>query len=601
MSMGKAPAGVASLFTRRELGKAGLWLGSAALVGPGASRAVSSDENPDWPAWARTRDRLLSDADSLRRAAVDIRQFGARLDGQADDTAALERALASEARAIVIPAGPAIALRLTRQVTIDRSVALLGAEQGARIVCDGDYGAAFLIAPRSGRADDFVRDIHFDKLIAERPASLAIGGVLIAAYSVRGLYITRCRTLRISLAVVRHMRQKLNLYSRGKGSKTVDPAVAAGFSATATNDLSEDIYLCDNRVDFGKYQGAVLRFEFARRVVATGNIGNHAKISWWGGGARMSEGGALSCLRRVRDVYVADNILNGCNGGVYGNNGQHVVVARNRISDMTDVGVDFEGCMDCQAYGNDVRSVGNFCYATFYAAKNIEFRDNYGEQDGSGAGLWKRFGAGRYGGSKGIFLAAMRSANFSKVEGAVNVSFVKNHFRWSAPTDFGACAASFFTRLSLVENRFENVLCDWRYRLTKELTIKDNLFRFSNPAGAAQVLVAGAAAQAIFEGNRIRLAQPLPKGSASLAFTVLGSRVDLLMARNEISGTGVSSAPLAVEARRPIHGSIIIRANTVVNIALDQGVKAMARLDANASSGSAAQITPLIQALPEFR
>jgi hypothetical protein len=248
-----------------------------------------------------------------------------------------------------------------------------------------------------------VRDVAFGGLHVVRAEGQTPGGVLVRAINIRGLTVVDCRTERTSLAFVTHAR--MATYDRTKGSETVDPAVLAGFSATDVDDLNEDITVLGNQVDFGMYMGDVLRFNFARRVVAQGNKGRFARISWWGGGAKRLEGGMPQFLRRVRDAYIADNAICNVNGGIYGNNGQSIAVVRNTVWDTNDVGIDFEGCIDCIATLNHCRNAGNFVYAAFYVARNVRFVGNYGEQDGSAASIDTRLGSQPIGTPRGLYLA----------------------------------------------------------------------------------------------------------------------------------------------------------------------------------------------------
>ena len=557
--------------------KALLFGGAAVFAGiaGGAWRlgAQTLSQPADWPSWAPSLREHYRRVDDLRSGAVDIRRFGAAADGVTDDSRAFRQALASGARAILLPANATIAL--ASAVSIDRPVAILGSESGSGVRLVGEAKSLFEIRPAAPDPGQWVKDCIFDSISFSRPSGS--GGAAITAYNIRGLRVSRCRSDGLNLAVVRHMRQLLNLYSRRKGSLERDPAIVAGFNASGS-DLNEDILICDNQVDYGRYQGAILRFEFARRVTVFNNDGRFAKISWWGGGARISEGGALEHLRRVRDVYIADNRLHGANGGVYGNNGQNVVVARNVIRDMTDVGVDFEGCLDCLAYNNDVRNVGNFCYATFYAAANIVFRDNYGEQNGSGATLHERFGRGRYGAPKGIYLAALRSANFAKVRDAITVSFLNNRFVWTGRSGFGACAPSFFEELELRGNVFDNVVCDWTFRQTHTMRAIGNVFRFDRAPEAAQAILSSSAAEFVAQGNRFDLPQGIGTQLKVLHYTSSYRTSSALIERNTATA---GKAGIALHAeRRP--KMISLQGNSVDSLTVSGDLPPnVLRLDGN--------------------
>ena len=475
----------------------------------------------------------------------------------------LENALASKARAILVPAGQ---YGMTRQIVLTRPVAILGEGAGTMIEWRGTESSAFRAEPPVRSPTNYVRNIAFDRIGMRRPQEAKAGGWLLACANIRGLTVTRCSTQRMNLALVQHMRQALGMYDRRKGSVERDPAVVAGFASDHVDDLCEDVAIIGNRVDYGEYQGSIVRFDFTRRVVAYRNIGHFAKISWWGGGARISEGGDIRHQRRVQHVYVAENELSGANGGVYGNNGRYCVVARNRISEMLDVGVDFEGCMDCAAYGNHVRNVGNFAYATFYAARNIEFRDNYGEQDGSAATMNERYGRGKYGSQRGIYLAALRSSGFTKAKGAIIVRFIGNRFVFSGKAGLGACAPSFFSKLEFRDNELVNVCCDWRYRRTDRVAITGNRLAFDQGVGAPVTLCAASGYDGTIADNRITVARSLPEASVGIGYALLTRPSRCVVADNVIDNRGETALPIVVTAVENFRGTARIYGNVAAAV-----------------------------------
>ena len=546
------------------------------VLSSGCARAeepgIPASSPEDWPDWSPSLADIFAKIDELRDDAVDLTQFGLQPGG--DLCGPLENALASNARAILVPAGQ---FMMTRQILLTRPIAILGEGGGPTIVWRGTEPSAFRAEPPVRSPTDFVRDIAFDRIAMRRPQDAKAGGWLLACANMRGLTVTRCSTQRMNLALVQHMRQALGMYDRRKGSVERDPAVIAGFAPDHVDDLCEDVAIIGNRVDYGEYQGAIVRFDFTRRVVAYRNTGHFAKISWWGGGARISEGGDIRHQRRVQHVYAAENELSGANGGVYGNNGRYCVVARNRISEMLDVGVDFEGCMDCVAYGNHVRNAGNFAYATFYAARNIEFRDNYGEQDGSAATMNERYGRGKYGSQRGIYLAALRSSGFAKAKGAITVRFIGNRFIFSGKGGLGACAPSFFSELEFRDNELVNVCCDWRYRRTNRVAITGNRLAFDQSAGVPVTLCAASGYEGTIANNRLTVARSLPAASVGIGYALLTRPSRCVVADNVIDDRGETVLPIVVTAVENFRGSADIHGNIAGAVLTDGLASALAQ------------------------
>ncbi|GGE84203.1 hypothetical protein GCM10011404_16110 [Sphingomonas prati] len=574
---------------RRSLLALATGAGTLALLP--APLAAATDENADWPAWAPPRTQLYARLAQLGQAkGRDLRSFGAVMDGRADDSDAVERALASGAAAIRLPALPAgAALRLTRQIRIDRPVAILGEGPSSLIRYEGRVPHAFLAMPQGDDPARFLTGVHIDNLAIERPPPFKPLGVLLQGYNLRDVSVTRCTTRRMGTLTVQHLREKLRLIDYRAAKPDVDPAVAAGFSATRTDDLSDRIFVYDNRVDAGSYASKVVRFNFASRVAVVGNIGRFANISWWGGAARWNQGGAIGFLRRARDIYVADNRLSGANGGVYGNNGDGILVVRNDVRDMLDVGIDFEGCFNAVAENNSVTNAGNFCFATFYAARNILFRDNIGVQDGSAAGLAAAWATRGYGKSTGRALFALRSAGFSRGDGAVDVAFVRNRFRWTGATGFGTCLPSYFDRLRVEGNIFENVNCDLSYGRTRLLALRDNLLRFDRAGDAPAALLGGGALRTMIAGNDIRATVAQPIGTAAILI-----RETLPLEGLEVSGNRVAAASgsLPIVVQSPSPATAIVAGNRTD--ALYAARPAAIRGDRNVTAGGApVRVQPL--------
>lgn len=462
---------------------------------------------------------VYSELDRRRQAGRDIRSFGAKLDGRVDDTEAFERAVASGEKTLLIPAtADGAALRLTRQIQIPRSLTVVGVAGKSSILWHGRVAQPFYVGDPTLEESKFVTDVWFDGLSFVCPEP-RLKGHAVMAVNVRNFRFTRNSTSGMGGLFVNHARLKNKAYKRGSGSASVDPAVLAGFSATGLDDLNEDILVLDNLVDGGVYTTNLLRFNYARQVVVARNVGNYANISWWGGGAKINEGGAPEFLRRVSDVHIFDNKVNRSNGGIYGNCGQNVLIENNEVSDIGDTGIDFEGCADSVALNNVVRNCGNFCYSVFYMARNIKFIDNVGIQDGSAERINDRIGGKPIGRVMGRSLFALRSGGFRGKEGAITVELRGNTFEWRGASGLGNFTPSFGNELLIAGNTFKNVTCNTSYPSSGRVEVKNNKFLFDRvAAGPTKLITVGGngKAGAIVSGNQISVAAKQPAGSIGI-------------------------------------------------------------------------------------
>ncbi|MEP9351373.1 hypothetical protein [Xanthobacter sp. KR7-225] len=421
----------------------------------------------------------------VARDAVDIRSFGAVLDGQADDTEAVQRAVNSGAGVIRLPSNGT--LRLTRTVRIRRPVALLGGEGGAKIHSESRAGAVLLVEDEAAAPDAFIRGLWFDRLIFSVPAP-AVKRHAVVGVNVRDIRFTRCRTTGLGGMRVGHAKERAYQPKKPHPSADLDPAVIAGFLPDAPTDLNEDILFIDNEIDGQAFMVQALRVDFGRRVVAAYNKGRFANISWWGGGAKLSQGGQLQFLRRVRDVAIVGNEMHGANGAFYGNNGQNVLIEDNLAHDITDTAIDFEGCVDCVARRNIAIDAGNFCYSTFYAAQNIRFEGNVGVQTGKGATVIERLSAKLPGKPTGRILFALRSAGFSGPDKVV-IACTGNIFAYTGGDGLGKVAPSYSSSVTFDSNKFLNVRCNFSYPQVHTVRLEKNAFFFDRLVSGNEVLV----------------------------------------------------------------------------------------------------------------
>lgn len=560
--------------TRRSM--MGLVAASPLLAQLGQA-AGPDGEAADWPGWALTRRALYDDLAAQARRGTDIREFGARLDGQTDDSDALERALASGAPAILIPAGRGLSMLIRRQIRITRPVVLLGAGGQATIKYAGRDKDLFLACALEEDPARFLGPIRLDNLRIIRPEPLRAHGKLLLGYNLRGVSVTRCASERMGLVGMHHMLQRLRRYRRAEGTVVEDPALKSGFSATL-DDLCEDLQVHDCETDARSYMSQMVRFDFTRRVAISHCRGRFANVSWWGGGGRRKEGGDLRHPRRVRDVYVADSEFSHALGGIYGNNGQDILIARNKVAMVVDIGIDFEGCVNAVARDNIVTNAGNFCLATFFAAKNILFENNLCIQDGGGTNIHLQLRARKMGAANGRTLLALRSAGFGAVDGAIEVAFRNNRFAWQGADGVGGCVPSFFGRMEVSGNRFENVTCNLAYRRTGSLIVADNQFTFAEGVVPVRPVISGNAAQMTVQRNRIHVASAVDAPLRAIQLTLLPDSKSALVEGNQIDAAA-AGLPIVMAAPAETHAEVVVRDNSGGGLLVTEGL--VVRADGN--------------------
>lgn len=527
-----------------------------------AGAEVREGEAADWPPWAPSRRQLYDRiARDVHRQGVDIREFGARLDGTTDDTGAMERALASGRPVLVIPGHSGSRMRLTRALAVTAPVTIAGLGGRPVISVENPQRSLFVASPAQSDPARFLRDVRLDNVAFDRPRPFRAHGKALTGHNLRGVSVTRCTATRMGLLGLHHMLQKLNRYLRSRGTEQLDPAVLAGFSPTHTDDLNEDALVYDCEVDALTHSSQLARFDFTRRIAVAHCRGRFASVSWWGGGGRREQGGDLAFLRRARDIYVCDNTLSGSIGGVYGNNGQNIHVARNHVSMVTDIGIDFEGCIDAVARDNVVENAGNFCYATLFAAKNVVFERNLAVQDGSATDIHKRYGARKVGSVTGRTVFAIRSAGFAGVEGAVDVAYRDNRFIWRGESGVGRCLSSSFDRLELSGNRFENVICPLAYRMTQRLEMRGNRWRFTVSDLPERPLVTGSGGDMVIAGNLIEAGHALNDKQIAILAQLSDRTRSVRIEDNRITSPGEAVIAVRGHRRDSGAGEVVIAGN----------------------------------------
>jgi len=123
------------------------------------------------------------------------------------------------------------------------------------------------------------------------------------------------------------------------------------------------------------------------------------------------------------------------------------------------------------------------------------------------------------------------------------VSFIGNRFVFAGKTGTGVCLPSYFSRLVLDGNTFENVACDLTCGSTGTLIVTRNTLSFDRAIVAPYRALGDSAVQATFTDNAIRVTAAQTPGTIAIADTAPaagGHRAEI--SRNRVIDAGKDTA-----------------------------------------------------------
>lgn len=307
------------------------------------------------------RARIKSDGSSsgwskLSLGVYNVKDYGAKGDGATNDTANFQSAANDAAGGILfLPAGSTF---LIDTVTIPANTVVLahGAKVKARTGTFTD-----LVDVASGCR---IYGLEVDGSKASHASGVGNGikGAAVTDVVIADCYIHDCYQDGIQLtsgsAKYRIERNRIE-------------SCCTGFESSAIRvDASSNGVIADNLISSNTYFGG---------------------ITVWGGNASGSS------VIGITDVTVTGNTVSnltaaGKGAGIFVALGERVTVTGNSVLNCTDVGIDFEGCLNCAATGNTVENCGTGssggALTVFYTSKYVSFAGNTVQQgSGYGAGF----------------------------------------------------------------------------------------------------------------------------------------------------------------------------------------------------------------------
>ncbi len=209
----------------------------------------------------------------------------------------------------------------------------------------------------------------------------------------------------------------------------------------------------------------------------TGVIDYNHGIYCWGSNAATLAGPVYAS-----DIVIADNVIDGAEGGIWFSKCQRVSVTGNVVRTCDDVGIDFEGCLDCVASGNVVSNVRAGALSALYNSKRILFTGNVVSNDTHTTLLG---GAGHLAESSWI-CAYIRDT-------CEDISFVGNEFvstvtgsKMGEVNIWKNAETAGPTRISFRGNRFRNG-CIFGLSQISQIVVEDNDFYHSFQVAASVI------------------------------------------------------------------------------------------------------------------
>jgi hypothetical protein len=224
-------------------------------------------------------------------------------------------------------------------------------------------------------------------------------------------------------------------------------------------------------------------------------------VQWWGGDSDPERDGALMNRRKCMYGTVTNIEVSNCIAGTWGSMGSDVTITRCDVDTASDVGIDFEGCVNCVASQNRVRNCVNGNLTIFWWNVGISLVDNTSRQSRPDYPHLRVYNASQ--GTQNHSLL-VRGNRFS-TEGAIGV----------VDTGSGCVEKLDFVGNELLDTKVEFVANNLRY-----VDVTDNTMTFSlsasRPFYAIQVGELHDSGRGLVERNTIESKVAQPKGTSAI-------------------------------------------------------------------------------------
>jgi parallel beta-helix repeat protein len=258
-----------------------------------------------------------------------VADFGAKGDGETNDTQAFQKAFASGDKDIYVP--PGTYLLGPEELSVGKATYLHGAGR-ASIIKVAEGTGKLLTLDQNVRLER----LHFDGKGAKQ------GGVA------DGLVVLP-----------------------GSADNVVIDSVSFADCDRACIVTDHADHLVVSNCDFRKV-GLAISIQFSSHIKVLGNTVIDARvhgIQFWGNWKWSS--------KEIQDLIIANNyVKNGGGGPIWGTGATRVIITGNVIDGAHDVGLDLEWCDDSVISGNTVRNCQNAGISLFFMCKRVAITGN---------------------------------------------------------------------------------------------------------------------------------------------------------------------------------------------------------------------------------
>ncbi|MFL9921014.1 hypothetical protein PQR75_37765 [Paraburkholderia fungorum] len=224
-------------------------------------------------------------------------------------------------------------------------------------------------------------------------------------------------------------------------------------------------------------------------------------VQWWGGDSDPERDGALMNRRKCLHGAVTNVEVSNCIAGVWGSMGSDVRISGCEVDTASDVGIDFEGCVNCVASQNRVRNCANGNFTIFWWNVGISFVENVSRQRRSDYPHLRVYNA-----SQGIENHSLLvKGNQFSTEGTIGV----------IDTGSGCVEKLDFLDNDLLDTKVEFVANNLRYVNVTGNTVTFSLLA-SRPFYAIQVGELHNSGRGLVERNTIESKVAQPRGTSAI-------------------------------------------------------------------------------------
>jgi len=282
---------------------------------------------------------------------VMLSDFGPHCDGHTPDNAALTKAINSGANVVLFPS----AVCVIDDFRVPSGLTIGSVKQRTSTVKASTSPHIFNIqGSRSNLISNVViKDLNFS---GRKPGYSLRDGAIYISYA-KHIVIDNNKASEIELATVRS-GLKYDQVTDQDLSSDIKISNNVCSSIQKVNDQCVDVH----EIDGGQIEGNTSR-GFQNGLMFTG--GDAAKYY------------LFTQPRWVRNVTFSNNdVADAGMGGIWGAKGENIKYLNNKVANVGDVGLDFEGCVSALARGNTCHNARNGCTTAFFINKGVVFEKN---------------------------------------------------------------------------------------------------------------------------------------------------------------------------------------------------------------------------------